>query len=443
MTAEDRDVRLGAIVLVVGTIALLIGVTGVFRNIVSPDPTRTVRAVFGTSLQLKSGSDVRLDGVNSGKVKDFQVHPETHTTTVEMEVQEDAGKIYADARAVIRVKTVLGGAFYVDIERGTPGRPELGDAVIPESRTDYQVELDDIVNQLRDGAREGLQILPGELADTFRDHQAPKELFDTITDIAPGATTGLNALRGQDLDRDLQGVLANVSATVDALNTPRDDIRTVIEGAAATLETTANRGDDIRATLRLTPGTEREVEATLDRLRTTLDLADPLVDKLVPAADDVAPTFAALRPVLVDASGLLDRAVPLLRTLRPAVTSIAGAARRGLPMVQQLTPSVRRLDKSILPGLSEIDKGTKKSTAVMIGGTFAGLASGAGGQMDVNGHFIRFPATIGSAPLNSIPCQIYFANPDSEEFLVCQDLEEALETYLNYNPFGAVEGSDP
>ncbi|MEA2171285.1 MAG: phospholipid/cholesterol/gamma-HCH transport system substrate-binding protein, partial [Solirubrobacteraceae bacterium] len=280
------------------------------------------------------------------------------------------------------------------------------------------------------------------LADALRDHRAPADLFDTIDDISPGATVGLGALRGQIQDTDLQGVLKNVARTVDALNTPRNDIRTVIQGAAATLQTTAARADDIRATLRLAPSTMTQVDATLTRLHRTLDLADPLLRKLEPAAPEVAPTFRTLRPVLSGASALLDHAVPLLRVLRPAASSLAGAARQGLPLVQQLTPSVHRLEKTTLPSLNAVAPDTQKRTSVMIGGTFAGLAAGVGGQFDGNGHFIRFPATVGSSPLDSLPCQLYLGNPDAgNQLLACQNLASALATYLNYSPVGPVPGT--
>ena len=111
--------------------------------------------------------------------------------------------------------------------------------------------------------------------------------------------------------------------------------------------------------------------------------------------------------------------------------------------MRELEPSLERTDKTILPMLSEKDPQTTKSTAVMIGGTFEGLAAGAGGQMDVNGHFIRFPATSGSSPLYSLPCQTYFANPDKAEIVACQTLQQALKTYLNYSPLGQTPGTEP
>jgi hypothetical protein len=140
---------------------------------------------------------------------------------------------------------------------------------------------------------------------------------------------------------------------------------------------------------------------------------------------------------------LVRRAVPLLRALRPAASGLASAARNGLPLVNGLAPSLDRLVKTILPYINEIDPGTKKSTAVMIGGTFSSLGSGAAGQMDENGHFIRFPATSGNSSFNSLPCQVYINNPDAAQIAACNSLQDALGAFLNADPLGPTPGTDP
>jgi hypothetical protein len=63
--------------------------------------------------------------------------------------------------------------------------------------------------------------------------------------------------------------------------------------------------------------------------------------------------------------------------------------------------------------------------------------------MDANGHLIRFPATLGSSPISSLPCQTYINNPDKQSFIACQSLDKALETYLAYDPFGTTPGVEP
>lgn len=437
----NRDVAMGGAVLVGITLVVVLIFSGVVTKLLSQEDRRTVRATFADAQQVRVGTDVRIDGIDVGKVQQIQLGPSGRSATITMEIDREAGALRSDASAVLRFKTLLGGTFYVDLERGSPTRAELGEQTIPLSRTGRQVELDDITPVVGGAARRGLRTLPRELAAALRDSAVPDRLLRTAAAAAPGIERGVGALRGRQKDRELAELVRGSARVVGALHAPRGEIRDLVQGAAATVRTTAGRGSELRTLLRVSPPAGREVDATLTRLRTTLDLIDPLVGELQAAAGDVAPTFARLRPVVVGARSVLRRADPLLGQLRPAARSLALTARQGAPLLDELTPSVERTDRTILPMLSEVDAGTQKSTAVMIGGTFAALGAGAGGQMDTNGHFIRFPATTGSSPVNSLPCQLYLLNPDVAQVAACNTLSDALKAVLSYNPLGDVPGT--
>src|SRR5206468_7857357 len=112
---------------------------------------------------------------------------------VKLSVDKDAGPIYADARARIRMKTLLGAAQYVEIDRGTPRAGPLGDRVIPSDRTNVQVEIDDVTDIFRNGAVTGLKTLPPELTAALKDPNPLRSALQTVGDIAPTAARGLNA----------------------------------------------------------------------------------------------------------------------------------------------------------------------------------------------------------------------------------------------------------
>ncbi len=435
------DRTLGLAALGVVTALVLISLTQVLSDLGGED-MRTVRAVFADSQQLRKGDAVRVQGLDAGKVVSTTLQPDGRTALVTMDVKTSVGPLYSDARAVLRWQTVLGGHFSVDLERGSAARGPL-DTTIPVTRTARQVEVDDIASVISGDARRGLQTLPRELAKGFADPAAPAKLLDTVGRIAPDAQRGLNAVRGAQPDDDLKHLVKATASTVRALDAPQDALRRVVSGAATTLTTVAARGDDVRALEARSPATLREVSATAGALRGTLRAANPLLAKVAPPAGQVKATFDRLRPAVAQADDVARRAVPLLRALQPALHSLAGTADRGLPLLKALQPTFDRLDRTILPYLAEKDPGTGKSTAVMIGGTFAGLAAGAGGQMDANGHFIRFPATVGSSNVNSIPCQVYLGNPDAKQLVACQEVQQILATMIGYNPLGPTPGTEP
>lgn len=430
----------GLLMLVGGCLflAFVFGMRGSFSSLVS-GPDRTVTAEFASAQQLRKGDPVRIDGVEVGRVGGIDLAADGRRAKVELELDETAGPLYADASARLRWRTALGGAFFVDLNRGSPQKPPLSGA-IPVQRTAGQIELEDVTALVRGRARRALRTLPGDLADALDDPEPPAAAMKALADAAPNLRRGLHAVRGQRKDEDLRRLVSETAATVRALDAPDDALRVLVAGAAATLRTTAARGAEIRSTLASAPGVLGHADTTLRRLQGTLDRVDPLLERLHEPAGDLAPTLAELRPTVAGADRLLRRARPLLRSLRPAVTSLAGMARDGLPVVEDVRPSVRRLDDVILPFLGERDPESLRTTAQMIGPTLA-TVGGEGGQEDSMGSFQRISLSVGNSPLY-LPCNIFISNPDVKELIACRTLKGALNSLFNYNPFGPMPGTD-
>ncbi len=403
------------------------------------DKGEELRIEFTATPQLQPGDLLKIDGRDEGRVQKIEGRPDGRGSVVTVDVQDEAGPLYRNARAEVRWKHLLGGSFYVKVDRGTPSAGPLEQRFIAQDRTIVQVEVDDVTSIFDGRARQGLVTLPGELEETLRDPQVPARLLSTVSTVAPSLERGLRAVRGEDPGRDLQRVLTGATRTMRALDAPDDGLRRLVAGAAGTLQTTAARGDDLRATLADGPTTTQLVRTTLARLNRTLAGADTLVDRLDASAKEVGPTLADLRPTLSRTSSLLGDARPLVRRLRPAVDSLAQLSGEGVSLLDAIQPSIDRLEQRILPYLNAKDPETGKPTTSMIGGTAAGFG-GAAGQQDENGHFIRFPATAGTAsPSVHIPCKTALIDPSVEQLLACQSLDEALGTYLQYLPGGDSE----
>lgn len=437
-----QTAAIGGAVIAAAAVMLTLDFMGVLAGLFERGPeTRTVRAVFTDAQQLHAGDPVRVDGVNVGKVNDITLDRTGGRAVVTMEIVKDDVPLYADARADIRWRTVLGGAFAIRIERGTPSSQPLGDRVIPVMRTSTQTELEDVLTFNRRQARAGLQALPGGLAEALADPDAPAAALRRLADVAPTATRGLQAVRGTRPGRDLPELVEYADATVRALDTRDHAVERMVSGAAATLAVTAARRGDLAATFRRAPAALSTTDRTLRRLEQTLDVADPLLAELREPSGEVAGTVAKLRPTLVSADRLLRRAGPLVRALRPTAAALGEAAAAARPYLDDLRPSLRRLDEKILPYTLEVDPDTKHKLSEMIGPAFGHLGPSVAGQLDQNGHLIRFPATTGSSPLYSLPCQIYVNNPDSKRLLACKSMQEALNMVLSYNPLGPTPGT--
>lgn len=411
----------------------LLVVSGLHRKLLAKDG-ETVKAVFSETAQLRKGSHVRVRGVEAGRVKNITVEHGGRSATVEMEVFDEGLPVYADAKAAIRYKSVLGGALIVDLDRGTASKGELGPRTIPQERTESQVEVDQIISIFRGETRDGLRTMLAEFPQALSDPAAPASALRALARASGSLREGIGALRGQRRG-DLRRLVSRTAGTVRALDDPLA-VRDLVEGAAVTLETTARRQADLRGTFTRLAHVQPAVVATLGRLDTTLGIADPVIARLREPATQVAPTAARLRPTLVRTNALLGDATPLLRSLRPAASSLAAAARSGLPLLRGLEPGLKRIDGKILPGLAKRSPVTKLATYEMIGPALAGLGPAIAGHFDGRGHYVRFPASGSERSIGGYPCRTYFTDPEQPgnlpdaqgpgALVMCESLQQAL-----------------
>jgi phospholipid/cholesterol/gamma-HCH transport system substrate-binding protein len=429
LAKSDRTLGLTVAVL---TVLFLIGVvTGVLRSVFTSDGDSTIRAAFADTRQLKPGAPVRINGVDIGNVQKLTLSADRRTNVVTMKVDgKKAAVLRADARAHIRFRTLLGGAFYVDLDRGTPGVVALDSRTIPAKQTDSQVELDDITTVLQGDVRKGLDTIPRELSKSFEDPATPAAAIGAVAKQSPAIAGGLNAARGAQPGSDIETLVHATAKTVQALDAPGDRLKVVVGGAASLVQTTARRRSDITTALDRAPADLRLTNATLADLRDTLTAADPVLENVDDAAPQVAPTVIKLRRLVTPANRLLADAVPLLRSLRPTVTSLASTARQGTPLLDALDPIITKLDKTVLPFTGKVDPDNGHTTAQMVGPGISGLG-GIGSYLDNNGRYVRFPVTAGNSSLY-LPCQVFLNNPDAEKLVTCNGLAKSMTTLFGW-----------
>lgn len=434
-----RSAAIGLVMLTVVGLVVVGNFTGIVRAVLSKRGTHEVTAIFPTSQQLRAGAFVRVDGIEVGKVAGLESIEGGRATKVTMRLEKTAGDLHRDAHASLRWRTILGSAFYVDLDPGHASDGPLN-GPIPRSQTSTQVELDDVTTAFGGGATSGLQAMPGELSKALSDHALPGRLLSDVADASPAITKGVGAVRGQQQDADLQHLVASTARLVDVLGRSRAELGQVISGAAATLGTTGAHGQAIASTFALSPAVMARTNATVRRLDTTLALANPVIDELRAPAAKVGPTLAQLNPTVRSADTLLTKAVPLLKDLRPTARSLARTAQKGLPLLNALDPSLNRVDHTILRYLGEKQPDTQQTTTNLIGGFAASWGPGFAGQRDANGGLLRFALTGGSAPLY-LPCQTYVNNPDKTKQIECESLQKTLDRVFNYNPFAPPPGT--
>src|SRR3954462_238641 len=106
-----------------------------------------VQVAFPEAATLATEADVRIAGVSVGKVRKLDVDPHGNRTLATIELDRQFAPLHADARAMLRQKTLL-GETYVEL---TPGHapkelPEGGR--LADGQVKNTVQLDEIFDAL-------------------------------------------------------------------------------------------------------------------------------------------------------------------------------------------------------------------------------------------------------------------------------------------------------
>ena len=120
-----------------------------------------IKVAFENAQELASPADVRIAGVNVGKVVNKASDPQGNRTIATLELDPKYAPIRQDARAILRAKTLL-GETYVEITPGSPGAKPIPDGgSLPIGNVQHAVQLDEIYNAFDPTTRKAFQSLAG------------------------------------------------------------------------------------------------------------------------------------------------------------------------------------------------------------------------------------------------------------------------------------------
>lgn len=265
-----------------------------------------LRADFDDTSNLGTRSPVRIAGIEVGKVTSVDAL-EGRGGRVTMELSDDGLPIKEDAELKVRPRIFLGGNFFVELEPGTPGAPELDDGdVIPRDQTAAAVQLTDVIGSLGSDTRADLQTVVEEYAAAL-DRGGAEGLRGALPKLAPAlrdlAITS-DASLGEKPGEDVRNGLRGSGRVAGALVEDEEALKGLVTDLAVTTGALAREDDAL--------------EAAVPALRDTLHAAGP-------ALGSVNAAFPTVRAVAAEAR-------PGVRVLGPATV----AARPALAQVRAL-----------------------------------------------------------------------------------------------------------
>jgi ABC-type transporter Mla subunit MlaD len=274
-----------------------------------PTPFRAkpyeVKIPFDEATQLAEQSDVRISGVNIGKVQSIALAPNGEQALATVDIEDKYAPIPKATRAILRTKTLL-GETYVELTPGPSNGPELADGgTLPRANVAQSVQLDEIFRTFNPETRAAFQSWMQEASVAIAGRG--QDLSYGLGELEPSFASFDRLFRVLDTQRLAVGQLfRNGTTTFEALRGREGELANLIRNSNQVFTTTAQRDRDIEALFRAFPTFLDESKLTLARLRGFATNADPLMRQLVPAAEQLSPTLIAFSKLAPEAKGFFE-----------------------------------------------------------------------------------------------------------------------------------------
>jgi virulence factor Mce-like protein len=277
------------------------------------------KAAFPEASLLVDEADVRMAGVNVGKVKGKDLAPGGRRTIAEIEMDGRFAPIKRDARVMLRQKSLL-GETYVEIAPGSRDAPDLPEgALLPPGRVQRTVELDEIFSAFDPRTRRNFQDWLRESGIATSGSYA-QDFNDSLGNAAPFFTAGARTLRPLAVqDVALSRLVRNTGRVARAVSADGHSLRDLITGGQATFSALASRDLALADTFEVLPTFLNETRSTVARLERFARNTDPLVQDLRQPVADLAPTLSDVADLSPDLKHLFNSIGPLVNASETGV----------------------------------------------------------------------------------------------------------------------------
>jgi phospholipid/cholesterol/gamma-HCH transport system substrate-binding protein len=338
---------------------------------------------FDEAAQLAQQSDVRISGVNVGKVKNIERSP-GKLAIATIEIDDKYAPIPRDTRAILRTKTLL-AETYVELTPGNRDGPKLEDGgTLPSANVARSVQIDEIFRTFDKKTRAAFQEWMQNLAIAV--HGRGQDLSAAFGELNTTFTEFDQLFRTLDTQRvAVRQLFSNGAVALDAFRGREGQLADLVRNSNNVFQTTAARDRDIEALFRAFPTFEDESKLTLERLKEFAVNTDPLMRQLVPAAEQLSPTLVAFAKAAPQAKGFFEGFATVIARSTTGFPAFRKLLRDDFPpFLRAVDPFLRNLN----PILTGLDLYKHEITAAMANVTAATNAIHLGATGDTT-HYLR------------------------------------------------------
>jgi virulence factor Mce-like protein len=401
----------------VGLLALIVIAVVLFLGFTKHIPFThgyILRAQFESANVIRVNSPVRIAGVEVGKVKRVEPLQGTNAAVLVMDLKKSALPIHEDATAKIRPRIFLEGNFFVDLQPGTPGSPDLpSGGTLKITQTSTPVQLDQVLTSLQSDSRDDLRHLLNGLntalnakptaaddrdADPSTRGQTGAQAFNAALDDIPAGERStaivLDALRGTEPDQDVSRLIRGTAATANALDEHEGQLKDLITNLNTTMAAFAGESANLKASIHQLAPTLRNANAAFTSLNAAFPPTRAFAKEILPGVKETPATIDAAFPWITQTRKLVSKQElgGLAEELSPATADLARLVDRAEELLPQTNLASKCVRDVVLPAGDEVvhdrfDDGEANYKEFFY--ALVGIA-GEGQSTDGNGMYVRF-----------------------------------------------------
>lgn len=300
-----------------------------------------VRILFPDASNLQVGGDVRISGVNVGKVVAIS-HRELSTEAT-IQLDQRFAPLPSDALAIIRNKTLL-GETYIDLTPGTPAAAKIPDGGLLSSQNVEQIQtIDQVLGTFDARTREQFKQFMAEFAAGLKGRDT--DINDALGNLAPTAQEIATVSQVLDQQRSSLAVLLHDgSGVLQSLGQREADLQSVVDAGDQVLAVTATRNRALTATVNALPPFLSDLRSTMAIAGTAALQAGPTLKALLPAAPLLSPALDSLDALAPQLRSTLSGLLPVVKALGPALPALDHLIARVRPFSEAVTKAGEQID---------------------------------------------------------------------------------------------------
>jgi virulence factor Mce-like protein len=310
------------------------------------DDTHSYEIEMYNAFGIVEGSDVRVSGVNAGRVTSLEIN-EDKRAVVTVEVNGELAEFGEDTRCSTEPQSLI-AEYFIDCDPAGPPMPDGG--TVPASRVTQTVQTDIVQNTLREPYVERLQLLINEFGTGLAGNA--DNLNEAIRLGAPALTETRKVTRIlADQNRIISDLTANSDRVIGELAQSRGDVVSFIDEAEDAASASAARREDLSRDFELLDDFLAELNPTLAQLEDLALTQGPLLSDLraaAPGLNQLALDLPAFNAATEESLATLGDAAVVGRTAltrgRDEIESLADAGRKAPVTAEALADFVRDID---------------------------------------------------------------------------------------------------